>query len=75
MDIIQVIQQKVSQLKPNQQQEVLDFTEFLVQKYSSVLPKNLKQSSHSAAGCLSHLNVHITQKEIAEIRREMWKTD
>lgn len=71
MDIIQIIQQKVRQLEPNQQQEVLDFADFLVRKYSSLTPENSTQSNHSAAGCLAHFNVHITDRDIVEIRREM----
>lgn len=66
MDIMQIIQQKMSQLPPHQQQEVLDFAEFLARKNLSQ-----KSSSQSAVGYLAHLNVHITQEDIAEIRREM----
>ena len=71
MDIIQIIQQKVSQLEPNQQQEILDFAEFLAHKHQPVTAKHVIKSRRSAAGCLAHLNVHITKEDITEIRREM----
>lgn len=71
MDIIQVIQQKVSQLELNQQQEVLDFTEFLASKHQATTGQSV-HPRRSAAGCLAHLNVHITKEDITEIRREMW---
>jgi hypothetical protein len=72
MDIIQIIQQKVSQLAPNQQQEVLDFADFLAHKHQPVTAEHSVQSRRSAAGYLAHLNVHITREDITEIRREMW---
>ncbi len=71
MDIIQIIQQKVSQLEPNQQQEVLDFAEFLANKRQPITQQQPTHSRRSAAGCLAHLNVHITKEDITEIRREM----
>lgn len=72
MDIIQIIQQKVSQLEPNQQQEILDFAEFLASKRQPITQQQPIHSRRSAAGCLAHLGVHITQGDITEIRREMW---
>lgn len=71
MDIVQIIQQKVRQLEPNQQQEVLDFAEFLSSKRQSTTQQPVP-SRRSAAGCLAHLNVHITKEDITEIRHEMW---
>jgi hypothetical protein len=53
-------------IPPEKQQEVLDFAEFLRQKTISKKPRR------SLKGLCADLNLHITEAEIAEARREMW---
>ena len=60
------ILEKLRALPPEKQQEVLDFVEFLERKAA------VKQPRRSLIGALSDLNVHITEEDIAEARREMW---
>jgi Protein of unknown function (DUF2281) len=53
-------------LSPEKQQEVLDFTEFLRQKTTSKRPRR------SVKGLCADLNIHVTEEDMAEARREMW---
>jgi hypothetical protein len=62
----QFILEKLHFLPPDKQQELLDFAEFLVQKNKP------KQKRRSIEGLCADLNVHITEADIAEARREMW---
>jgi hypothetical protein len=66
MSIEQSILEKVRALPSDKQQEVLDFVEFLQQK------ANVKRPSRSLEGALANLNLHISEEDIAEARREMW---
>jgi Protein of unknown function (DUF2281) len=63
----QAILENLRQLPPEKQQELLDFAEFLRQKTA---PK--KQPRLSLKGLCADLNIHITEEDIAEARREMW---
>jgi Protein of unknown function (DUF2281) len=64
--IEQAVVEKLRVLPPEKQQEVLDFVEFLEQKNAA------KQPRQSLMGALSHLNIEVTEEDIAEARREMW---
>jgi hypothetical protein len=58
--------EKLRVLPLEKQREVLDFVEFLERK---TVPK---PSPRSVMGALAHLNIHVTEEDIAEARREMW---
>ena len=58
---------KLRTLPLEQQQEALDFVEFLEQK--TVAPKAPRRSLY---GLCADLNVRITKEEIDEARREAW---
>jgi hypothetical protein len=66
MSIEEQITEKVRALPPEQQKEVLDFVEFLTEKNGSKKPRR------SLLGLWADLNVHITEDDVAEARREMW---
>ncbi len=62
----QAILENLRQLPPEKQQEVLDFAEFLRQKTA------LKQPRRSLKGLWADLDIHISEEDISEARREMW---
>lgn len=66
MTVEDAVLEKVKKLSTEKKQEVLDFAEFLEQKIS---PKKPRRSLY---GVLADLNVNITEKDIAEARKEMW---
>ncbi|MCC3404011.1 MAG: DUF2281 domain-containing protein [Microcoleus sp. PH2017_10_PVI_O_A] len=66
MDLEQAVLDKLRELPPNQQQEVLDFAEFLHQK--NILKRPLK----SVKGMWANLDMDITEEDIAQARKEMW---
>ncbi|MEG4535184.1 DUF2281 domain-containing protein [Microcoleus sp. D2_18a_D3] len=66
MNLEQAVLDKLRELPPNQQQEVLDFAEFLHQK--NILKRPLK----SVKGMWANLDMDITEEDIAEARKEMW---
>ena len=66
MNLEQAVLDKLRELPPNQQQEVLDFAEFLQQK--NLLKRPLK----SVKGMWAHLDMDITEEDIAQARKEMW---
>lgn len=66
MDLEQAVLDKLRELPPNHQQEVLDFAEFLHQK--NILKRPLK----SVKGMWDHLDMDITEEDIAQARKEMW---
>lgn len=68
MSIEQAVVERLKTLPPDKQQEVLDFTEFLQEKANGVS----RAPRESLMGALAHLNVKITEEDIAEARREMW---
>ena len=67
MNLEQAVLDKLRELPPERQQEVLDFAEFLQQK--SIVKRPLK----SVKGMWSHLDIDITEEDIAQARKEMWK--
>jgi len=66
MDLEQAVLDKLRELPPNHQQEVLDFAEFLHQK--NILKPPLK----SVKGMWANLDMDITEEDIAQARKEMW---
>jgi len=66
MNLEQAVLEKLRALPPDQQQEILDFAEFLQQK--NLTKKPLK----SVKGLCADLKVDITEEEIAQAREEMW---
>ncbi len=62
----QAILENFRLLSPEKQQEVLDFAEFLRQKTAAKRPRR------SVKGLCADLNIHITEEDMAEARREMW---
>jgi hypothetical protein len=60
--------EKLHQLPPDKQREVLDFVEFLQKKSATpVVPRR------SVEGLWADLGSHITAEDIAEARAEMWR--
>jgi hypothetical protein len=66
MTLEQAVIEKLRQLPVEKQQEVLDFVEFLQQKIPS------KRSRRSLKGLCADLQIEITEKDIAQARRELW---
>jgi hypothetical protein len=66
MTFEQLILEKVRELPPDKQKEVLEYVESLRNSPQSTKPpRNL-------AGLWADLNFHVTEEDIAEARREMW---
>jgi hypothetical protein len=66
MIIEEEVLEKLRSLPPEKQQEVLNFVSFLKERYGTKTPL------HSLRGLWADLNIHITEEDIAEARREMW---
>lgn len=66
MTIEEMVLQKLRQLPPEKQKEVLDFIESLKAKDGPRRPLR------SLRGLWADLGVDITEEDIAEARREMW---
>ena len=66
MTLEQQVLEKLRDLPPEKQKEVLDFVDSL--KETNGPKKPLK----SLLGLWADLNIHITEADIAEARREMW---
>jgi len=66
MNLEQAVLDKLRALPPIQQQEVLDFAEFLQQKN---LPK---KPLKSVKGMWANLDIEITEEDMAQARKEMW---
>jgi Protein of unknown function (DUF2281) len=64
--IEQQVLEKLRELPPEKQKEVLDFVDFLKEKNGTRAPRR------SLLGLWSDLNIRITEDDIAEARREMW---
>lgn len=65
MTIEQQVIEKLRELPPEKQREVLDFLEAMNEK-------NGGKPRRSLLGLWSDLNVRISEEDIREIRREMW---
>jgi hypothetical protein len=66
MTIEEQVLEKLRDLPPEKQKEVLEFVDALKEKNG---PKKPRRSLH---GLWADLNIHITEEDIAEARREMW---
>ena len=66
MTIEQQVIEKLRELPPEKQKEVLEFVDSLQQKNGDKMPRR------SLLGLWADLNTHITEEDIAEARREMW---
>lgn len=66
MNLEQQVLEKLRELPPEKQKEVLKFVAFLQEK------EGVRQPRRSLLGLWSDLNVHITEEDIVEARREMW---
>jgi mRNA-degrading endonuclease RelE of RelBE toxin-antitoxin system len=66
MTVEQAVLEKLRELPPERQQEVLDFMESLRQKSAPPRPHR------SLMGIGADLGVKITREDIDEARREMW---
>jgi hypothetical protein len=66
MNLEQAVLDKLRELPPDKQQEILDFAEFLQQKNRPRKP--LK----SVKGLWANLDIEITEEDIAQARKEMW---
>jgi hypothetical protein len=66
MSTEQTILEKIRQLPPDKQQEVLDFVESLQQKTTQ------KQPLRDPEGLWADLGIEIAEEDLAEARREMW---
>lgn len=66
MTIEQQVLEKLRELPPEKQKEVLDFVAFLKEKNAT------KKPLRSLLGLWADLNFHVTEEDIAETRREMW---
>jgi Protein of unknown function (DUF2281) len=62
----QQVLEKLRDLPPEKQKEVLDFVESLKDKNGATTPRR------SLRGLWKDLNIEITEEDIAEARREMW---
>jgi hypothetical protein len=66
MTIEQQVLEKLRDLPPEKKKEVLDFVDSLKEKTEPNTPRK------SLLGLWADLNIHITEEDIAEARREMW---
>jgi hypothetical protein len=66
MTLEEAVLETLRELPVDKQQEVLDFAQYLKQK---AVPKRPKRS---LKGLCADLNIHITEEDIAEARKEMW---
>ncbi len=66
MTIEEKVLEKLRELPPEKQKEVLDFVRSLEENNGS--PRKLR----SLEGLLEDLNVDFTEDDIAQARREMW---
>jgi hypothetical protein len=58
--------EKLRNLPPDKQEEVLEFVDHLKEKNGAKAPRR------SLLGLWADLDVHITAEDIVEARREMW---
>ncbi|MBZ5627329.1 MAG: DUF2281 domain-containing protein [Acidobacteriia bacterium] len=66
MNIEQQVLEKLRDLPPEKQKEVLDFVDVLKEKDGPKKPRR------SLRGLWADLNIRITEEDIAQARREMW---
>lgn len=66
MTIEEQVLEKLRELPPEKQREVLGFLESLREQNGA------KKPLRSLLGLWADLNFHVTEEDIAEARREMW---
>lgn len=66
MTLEEQVVEKLRDLPPEKQKEVLDFAESLRGQKASGNPRR------SLRGLWNHFDIKITEEDIAEARREMW---
>ncbi len=66
MSIEQQVLEKLRDLPPEKQREVLDFVDSLKEKNGPKTPRR------SLLGLWSDFGIEITEEDIAQARREMW---
>ncbi len=66
MNLEQAVLEKLRELSPEKQQEVLNFATFLQQQVT------YKRPLRSVKGLCTDLKVDITEEDIAQARKEMW---
>lgn len=66
MSVAESVVEKIQSLTPEQQREVMNLVDDLAKANTN------KHHRRSLMGMFSHLNIHITEDDIAEARREMW---
>ena len=67
MTIEEQVVEKLRDLPPEKQKEVLEFVDSLKEKNGGP-----KKPLRSLRGLWAGRNIHITEEDIAEARREMW---
>ena len=72
MGIEHAMVEKLRVLPAEEQQELLDFADFLIQKTTTPPAEQVKKPRISSRGLWSSLEKDITEEELAEARREMW---
>lgn len=65
MTVEEQVLEKLRELPPQKQEEVLAFVSLLREKGET-------KSRHSLRGLWANLNVKISERDISESRREMW---
>lgn len=66
MSLEELVMEKMRDLPPERQKEVLDFVEFLKLKSAPAAPRR------NVRGLWADLGIKLTDQDIAEARREMW---
>ena len=66
MTVEDAVLENLKNLPTEKKQEVLDFIEFLRNKLKKQKPRR------SLEGLWADLDVHVTEEDIAEARKEMW---
>ncbi|HVS80917.1 MAG TPA: hypothetical protein VHE60_04220 [Pyrinomonadaceae bacterium] len=71
MSVAESVVEKLQSLTPEQQREVVELVDALA-KTNATKTNATKSPRRSLMGLFSDLNVHITEEDIEEARREMW---
>ncbi len=66
MTIEEMVLEKLRELPPDKQKAVLEFVESLKENGEP------KKPLHSLEGLWADLDIHLTEEDVAEARREMW---
>lgn len=66
MSVAESVTEKIQSLTPDQQREVMSLIDALAESNTN------QHHRRSLMGMFSDLNIHITEDDIAEAKREMW---